>query len=120
MHRYNVTDSGGNVAKSVNQDDRYGRSDSDRITRRGTRFVRQIIAAITDSVPFNRVVMPSYITLKTNKIGAICPRVLYTIYIKSKEKKRDKMLQKIYTMNKNIFVLIVTFYLDSRDLNGRK
>lgn len=70
MHHYNVTDIGGNVARSVNQNDRYGRSDSDRITRRGTRFVRQIIAAITDSVPFNRVVMPFYITLKTNKIAA--------------------------------------------------
>lgn len=82
MRRYNVTDSDGNVARlTVNQNDRYGRSDSDRIMRRGARFVRQIIAAITNSVPFNRVVIPFYITLKTNKIAVIRPRVIYIVYM---------------------------------------
>ena len=44
--------------RSLNQNDRYGRSDEARIT--ATRFV-----------PLNRVVMASYITLKANKIVGI-------------------------------------------------
>lgn len=69
MRRHNVTDSGGNAARSVNQNDRYERSDADRITGGCDLFGK--LYRQSPTVPLNRVVMPSYITLKANKIAAI-------------------------------------------------
>jgi hypothetical protein len=79
VRRHNVTDSDGNAARSVNQNDRYGRSDVDGIT--GGRDLFGKLYRQSPTAPLNRVVMPSYITLKANKIAAIRPVDYIYIYI---------------------------------------
>lgn len=89
MCRHNVTDIRGNAVRSVNQSDRYERSDADRITEGCDLFGK--LYRQSPTVPLNRVVMPSYITLKANKIATIRPGVI-CIYQESRgEEKRDKI-----------------------------